>query len=497
MDKDAFWEQDFDGEDEELREYYEKQAKTPYQDEATGNLVLQVMSESPLCDEGYFYRNLDLGRARPIHVKKTDDELRKERETDETAERTLEEMAQEFTPKNHSAYSEEYFQKIHDDEERRKAYQSIVISSHIPEGEEKDILQNPFKFLGVESNSDFATVRAAWINLAKKWHPDKVNVFRSNLVEQYFGAQPDFLRDGETIDSWSKRISMQAPDVKSESEISAMSTEDREHYVRRHQLFEAVEQERTAIKSRMGAISHDKMRVLNLAYKVAQDYFSGDDLRSLAGFKWEDYTLRVDLGESLHFFRYKHLSLEGDGLLSKEIGPHAVWPEPILLFDYGTTQMARDDYRQQVSLRAFFAWADLKQGNEFSSLLLKDIVDHCELNDDQTEQLRLMLINRESVNFMLETLGLEGHKSFGLIHPANTIMYGPKFTQTVGWDSDEFYSLGVEFREDGGMTLRYLTQDNPMFCWGGYEDQANFTSADVKMMRAIAYGPLLLEMGKD
>jgi hypothetical protein len=52
------------------------------------------------------------------------------------------------------------------------------------------------------------------------------------------------------------------------------------------------------------------------------------------------------------------------------------------------------------------------------------------------------------------------------------------------------FSLGVEFKPDGGMTLRYLKQD-----WSGNtQDQANFTPADVKKMRAIAYGPLLQEM---
>ncbi len=403
-------------------------------------------------------------------------------------------------------YTPEFFKTIADERVRRQAYKSIELTG-IPNEEEKDILKNPFKYLGLPNTTTFDQIRAAFISYSKVYHPDIVNPQNKRQRELIFGIKPYKLESGENLDEWLKEIAKQhPPETKSVGELDKMTEKERENYRNEHEAYHILEEKYEAVKTEMRVRATKKMQIITKAYKAAKALFSEQVTSGLGGFEWERVIQKSDFLQSLggpdfDGFQYESLPLEGEGEIRRDVGRFNSSREVYLAYDFGEVYLGGPDYMQRLPLKKFFAWVELRQGRELSPLLLDDIVEYYELNADKAEQLRVMIMNRESPNFIVDALDIEEVEK---THPnylrwfVEFALLGPEFSHLVGQRDDVQYKLGVEFTKDDGMLLKYVTQESEynFWCCGKMKQTAHFTPEDVKMMTVLAYGPLLNQMEK-
>jgi len=152
------------------------------------------------------------------------------------------------------------------------------------------------------------------------------------------------------------------------------------------------------------------------------------------------------------------------------------------------------DYRQSINLQTLFVWIESIQLKNFPRSLLTGIAKKHSLDESKTEQLRMMLINREDRLFILEALGIKEWKDQkGLSYFINTVYSGPSAFFQTGHEDGFGYSVGAELLPDGSMIFKFHHQKHPGYSYASYPDQIHFTVTDMKLMRALAYGPMLAE----
>ncbi len=502
--------EEFDEDDEE----HPSEIYGPYSDVQTRNIVLQRISDKPFDLEMRTQNEMRLGFVRFL----SEEEVKERHIADEEADRLvadikakLEGIGDGFT------YTREFFEALHDENLRKRAYKGITVSSAILDGIDTEIEKNPFKFLNLPDNAPLVQVRTAYLRLANVWHPDLVDEHNPEKLKWFFGDYPTFLSKGDTLDSWAKRMkSLLRPEVLHADNLSELSTEEQTEYYKNHKAYEIVDNERKKVREEMIARAHEKMTIINKAYKAALNFFSQSERETSAGFNWMEFEQehipsriygKIDFLEKLKegyeskfIEKYDVLHLEGDGEIHKNIGEGGEFgyisiKEPRLNFDYGERYMMEKGYNQSVELRPFFAWMELRQNKELSPLLLTDIVKECNLNENQAEQLRLMLMNNESIDFMLDTLKVSKDNKWSLINSADIILNGPTFTHQVGPRDWMDYALGVQLTPEGRMMFSYMEQSTPIF-GGTWPAKAHFTPTDMKIMQAIAYGPVLQELNQ-
>ena len=495
----------------------------PYCDVQTRNLVLQRMSDKPFDLERRVENERMMGFVRFL----SEEEVEERHIAEEEADRIVEEVKTKLKESGDGfTYTLEFFQAIHDEDLRMWAYNAISVSSAVLEGKDAEIEKNPFKYLNLPDNATLGQVRAAYFRLANVWHPDRVDERNPEKLKWFFGDYPTFLSKEDTLDSWVKRMgSLLRPEVLQAAELSKLSTGEQTEYYKNHKAYEIVDSERKKVKKEMIARAHEKMTIINKAYRAALTFFSESERKTSAGFGWIEFEkenvpsrkyggyafasalasrfpalegiLTEDHDEYTITEKYDLLQLEGDGELHKNIryddSEVLLDTEPRLNFDYGERYILEDGYNQSIELRPFFAWMELRQKKELSPLLLTDIVKECKLNESQAEQLRLMLMNRETIDFMLDTLKIPKDDEWLFRYPAYRILNGPTFTHQTGVRDWVDYALGVELTPKGGMILSYMKQSTPIF-GGSLPATAHFTPTDMKTMQAIAYGPLLQEL---
>jgi len=428
----------------------------------------------------------------------TEEEKQLNRRSQEEADTLVEKIQQSIKDGGDVyKYSGESFRAIYDNKKRMEAYRSVTVKHDVIPDEEAKIKESPFKYLHLDSNATRGQLRVAWIRLANIWHPDHVNPYDAKKLEQYVGRNPSFLEKNDTLEKWAMMVKrVEVPDVLAIEEIDKLNDCEKEDYYKQHKAYEIIQNLVKRIENEMLLISGEKMKTINRAYKYAKETFSKAEQQSLDGFQWETVFREYREGCRAVQFEDEVIYLEGEGTIQRQAGRLATWKMPKLHFGYGE-KFNYSGYFQEIFLQSFFAWMELRQGKELSPLLLTDIVEGCELDSHKAEQLRLMLMNNESVDFMLKALDISGRKEWKLIHPANDLLYGPMYNIEVNFEEDSYFPLGVELTKDGGMVLKYRNQGIISICPIGGKTQTNFTADDVKMMRAIAYGPLLQEMDKD
>lgn len=149
-------------------------------------------------------------------------------------------------------------------------------------------------------------------------------------------------------------------------------------------------------------------------------------------------------------------------------------------------------YRQDVDIRSLFAWMELKLGQEIAPSLLDGISEIYKLNIHSQERLRLMIMNRETPDFILETLEISEDEDWPLRSYLADVYTGLSYSHYNGPQRElEEYQLGVSMANDGGMMFTYVHQGDQTFGWGSYEETARFSPSDVDLMRSVAYGPML------
>ncbi len=388
-------------------------------------------------------------------------------------------------------HTPEYFAAIEDNKTRIKAYRDICVVSDVLSGEDAEIAENPFKFLNLPDGVTFAQTRDAYIRLSKKWFPDLIYPEDAEQRERIFGNDSPI--EEIDIESWLEEgRSLRFLDA---NKLGQLSQSEQEEYCKKHEVYLEKEAIYERVKTEMRRRATVKMQILNKAFAAAKKRFSAQEVESFGGFEWTKENLR-GLG-GIVSVDYEALRLEGLGQLRKYTGKWVVNTTVLLDFDFGEKYLASEyDFRQGLALKALFAWMELRQGLGLCPALLDDISKTYGLGDDRTEQLRMMILNHEEPEFILVALGIptSGVDHYNLLHFLSMVYDGPTYSHQVGPRNHVSHSLGVEFTSSGDMVLKYESQESESSFWeGGQERVDQFGKADLQVMRAIAYGPLLKE----
>ena len=470
----------------------------PFCDIQNHNLVLQVMDYEDAYSEKEEQdrRNKLVGSLESLlGEEKQDRENISQDDATEAAKKIKEMLEKKDKAFQHTT---EYYAAIEDGQIRREAYRGVKVVSTVPYGIDDEIAKNPFKFLNLPEDSTFGQVRAAWMTLSKMWYPDMIYPENRDQYDRIFdfNSSNDFPIDGTNLEEWIENLEkLERPEMLSPETIEAISPKERWKYKSSQERYRKKELEYESVKAEMRIRATEKMKTINKAYREAKKLFSDAEEDSFAGFSWEEDALR-----SLYLnieFTYKYLTLEGEGEIRRDFGRFASTEDgPYLSFDYGDVYMAQPNSRQNLTLKSLFAWIELRQEKELSPLLLDDLKEHYKLNDDQSEQLRLMLMNHESFDFISETLEIPERESYRLRWFTDMTYDSPTYYHLIGPRGDAIYPMGVEITPEGGITLSFKSQIDQCFSRACKDTQAQFTPTDMKMMQAIAYGPLLQQMEK-
>lgn len=464
----------------------------PYGDLQTRNLILQVM------DYDNYY-----GRERKKYIASTLEDLlgdKGEKKIDKDSE-GLGSKLKELLEKKGKAFlhTPEYFAAIEDEQERLKSYKALKVTSTIPTGEEAEIAENPFKFLHLPEDATYGQTRAAWIRLSKAYFPDLMYPENPEQFNRIFGRS-EFPIEGKDYDSWLEETQgLMPPERLRAEELEKLSPKKQEEYRIKHEAYREKELEYEKVKSEMRSRATEKMRIINKAYGEAKKRFSDVETESFAGFIWEKGKRTSEFVKQFYDmdgFDYDGLYLEGEGQIRRDMGEWALNNFVYLTFDYGDIYLGDNDYRQSIHLKPFFAWTELILGKELCPTLLEDVVDTFKLNDDQSEQLRLMIMNNERPEFIMDAFSIseKNLEHYTLLHFLDDVYEGPDFSHWVGpVRAGRSFPLGVQFTPKGGMILTYKSQEDQNWGWTSRDATAHFTPTDMQMMQAIAYGPLLKE----
>ena len=470
----------------------------PYCDIQSHNLILQVMD--------YDRDSSGYERSRRDYLSSSLEKMLGEEGKDESREpKDVTDKLKDLLEKKGKAFlhTAEYYQVIEDEQERMKAYRGLKVSSTVPYGEDAEIAENPFKFLHLPEDATFGQTRAAWIRLSKSWFPDLMYPENPDQYKRIFGDSK-FPIEGKDYDSWLKEMNeIMPPETLSAEELEKLGTKEQQEYMLKKEAYRNRELEYEQVKSDMRLRATQKMQTLNKAYAEAKKRFSDLEQESFAGFLWERGARTSDfmekfMGDRFSGFEYDGLNLEGDGQVRRDMGRWASNSFAYLAFDYGEVYLGDQDYRQSLNLRSFFAWTELVQGKELCPTLLEDMIESYKLNEDQSEQLRLMIMNREEPDFIVGALEIptEKYDHYKMLHLLEDIYDGPMFSHDFIGREIVSFPLGVEFTQEDGLKLTYRSQMDS-YSWTAINANAQFSPTDIQMMRAIAYGPLLQKLNTE
>ena len=469
-------------------------AEGPYSDIQSHNIILQVKGDS----YWVVYYNADWQEVRQDLINLTSivndsrgNSTEIEENTAPSSEDNLEILASLEVGEGSPMYTQEYYRAIRDNEKRKQAYKSVTVSSAVLDGEDAEISENPFKFLNLPEDATFGQTRNAWIRLSKMWHPD---VLCSKGPEELMKFLDGSITNSADLDELRGRIkSMIPPKILSEESFNELTHEQQIQYQLEHRKYELIQEKRSEARSSIIEYATNKMVTINKAYEKALERFSDLEKKSFAGFEWRRDIYYASWGPSYHgSLGFDALDLEGPGQIRREVVDGVPMRSTYLGFDFGETYYVQGDYKQKIPLRSFFAWMDLTQNNELSISLLEDMVKRYKLDANQTEQLRLMMINREDPDFIIDSLSISHKDEADMICFIGEVYTGPKFVHTGfrEWECRHF-KLGVEITPNGRLILKYESQDLAGHSWRSELAEAQFTNADLQIMQTIAYGPLL------
>lgn len=469
----------------------------PFCDIQNHNLVLQVMGY----DDTY---NTQLEQSRRSNLVDSLESLLaheakpEEHISDEEASQAADNIKKILDEKGKAfQHTPEYYAAIEDEQLRIKAYRGVKVVSTVLSGEDAEIAKNPFKFLNLSEDSTFGQVRSAWMRLSKIWYPDLIYPENRDQYDRIFGIDSTFPIYESNPEDWIKNLEkLEIPEKLDPEALEKMTTIELREYTLQHEKYQQKELEYETVKAEMRIRATKKMQTINKAYREAKKFFSDKESDSFAGFEWgEGETIPLFTYDYHNEFTYKFLKLEGEGEIRRDFGKWAIpKDEPYLSFDYGDLYMCEPETRQKFYLKPFFAWMELRQDKELSPLLLDDLKENYKLNDDQSEQLRLMIMNRESLYFISETLPIPKEEKYRLKWFIEEAYNGPEYYHLIGPRGDSLYPMGVEINDKGGLILSYKSQIKQCFSHACEDAQALFSPTDMQIMQAIAYGPLLQQM---
>ncbi|MFH1134133.1 MAG: J domain-containing protein [Nanoarchaeota archaeon] len=329
-------------------------------------------------------------------------------------------------------------------------FEQLELSDLMTEVEE-DIKRNPYTFLNLPEDAPLEDARRAYLRLARMYHPDMVRPESSSGLRSLWKASiPEGLSHQEMV-----------------SHIQGMRWNDPD----------AIEKS-TAI-GRLRALAHEKMVVLNRAYREILSRHGKADQLSVCGY---DFISEFNAVEG---FDNQVVSLEGRGHVRIFPNHHQGWVAgAYLTFDFGPDYEAPNPdmaakWRQELLVRHLFAHLEFRERKMVTPFLLAPFFE-CFGFDAQRKAGFLAMLADPAIPYYRvgQDIGIDGDSIMQLRfrHQLNQIL----FLRNRDEEMDGYFSgQQAAVIKDGELII------------GEGEHQTRFSEADHMLLATLAYGPTL------
>lgn len=350
------------------------------------------------------------------------------------------------------------------EEKRRLEFSDIASELHA------EILKNPYQFLGLPDNADFAEVRGTYLAKARLYHPDMVSPgFDIKTLARRYSPE-----EIETVLHCQPDPHSEEPTENLEAAILEIEQTTKVDLKERERILEAIR----------GA-AHEKMVQLNTAFEAIKGRIGQRQWKTFAGY--DSRTVVEDEG-----FSYQQVFLEGAAELNifqQKLGAYWI-PGAYLSFDWGLPidhehQTWREsDYRYDIAVKHLFVHQELQEERQqITPVLLQPFFKMFKLKAAQQQQFTsLLLEQRFSSDYIRELLGFPDCKDVKQDSAAwfrtRDLAWQVNQMQALSWFHDS-WDPRIDMRYEGGkLILKDFTE-------------TILSETDVMLLSTLAYGPML------
>lgn len=334
----------------------------------------------------------------------------------------------------------------------------------------REILANPYKFLGLPETASVADVRQIYIKTSRRYHPDMINpTFDSRELNAKYTAV-DFASLEESI---VKSLGVKQEDVFQEINeiVSAVENQDPREKERRAKALKVIQ-----------AAAHEKMVQLNTAYEAIKARSNPKYWNSPVGYEHvKQYNPHEKAFE-------QEIKLEANAELTLYPDSYEYWvPGAYLSYDWGPPEdhpWYDDEFRYATVVKHLFVHKELEEGRQqISRVLLDTFFKNFELNEAQQEVFTQLLVSQKTAEQIMEAMGIKSDHEIGSAN-FHEWYYPNRFrrhTNEMLTLSTEptYHHSPIEMRwEEGKLILAEYTE-------------TIFSEADVMLLSTLAYGPML------
>lgn len=348
--------------------------------------------------------------------------------------------------------------------ERQLEFSDIASELHA------EILKNPYQFLGLPDNADFAEVRGTYLAKARFYHPDMVN-------------------PGFDIKTLARRYTPEEIEVVLHCQPSPHPEEPTENLeaaiLEIEQTTKVDLKERDRILEAIRGAAHEKMVQLNTAFEAIKVRIGQRQWKTFAGY--DSRTVVEDEG-----FSYQQVFLEGTAELNifqQKLGAYMI-PGAYLFFDWGLPidheyQTWREsDYRYNIAVKHLFVHQELQERrSKITPVLLQPFFAMFKFEPAQQQQFtNLLLEQKYSSGYIRELMGFPDYSEVKQLSAAwfRTRDFESQVNemQKLSWFHDP-WNPRIDMRYEGGkLILKDFTE-------------TILSETDVMLLSTLAYGPML------
>jgi len=333
----------------------------------------------------------------------------------------------------------------------------------------REILANPYKFLGLPKTASIADVRQIYIKTSRRYHPDMIDPrFDSRDLKARYAAA-DFASLEESIVN---ALGVKQEDVfqKINEIVAAVESQDPKEQKRRAMALKAIQ-----------AAAHEKMVQLNTAYEAIKAHSDPRHWNAPVGYEHvKQYNPKEKAFE-------QEIKLEANAELTLYPDSYEYWvPGAYLSYDWGPIPdhewYEEEIFRCSTVVKHLFVYKELQEGRQqISPVLLETFFKNFELDEAQQETFCQLLVAQKTAEETMEAMGIEGGKSS---EDPGKWLYALKFRRHVNEmltlsTEPTYHRSPIKMRwEDGKLILKEYTE-------------TIFSEADVMLLSTLAYGPML------
>ncbi len=362
--------------------------------------------------------------------------------------------------------------------------------SDIASGLHAEILKDPYGFLGLPQDADFAQVRAIYIAKAKLYHPDMIAPSLdsdASFRERY--STLDFKTIWDTMHEMPGDVVDMEDDKKWETIGKALRSKAgiSEEEARNHRL---------ALEG-LRVLAHKKMVEINTAYEAIKLRTNPKVRDSLAGYKVEDV---VNEG-----ITHQEIKLEGHGKIVIFPDSGDGWmPGPYLAFDWAPDRDHRwmedtTDFQEYVFIKHLFVHHELQEEREqINRVLLEPFFRQFGIDPSREEDFLCYLTEAYREGYDAENVmwkfGVpetrELHmKGIGEFSPEwyHSVRFQDHVNEMIALDSMGYPYFSSSSARNPNVSMQ--VKDGRMMLKG--QTESVLSEADVILLETIAYGPML------